>query len=432
MAGPTIVDGGSVSAVTMGRVRADPEPLPAVCPVSMLPILARPEWVYTNPERTYRTTIALIGETIFWVIPRGYVTEADMAAATALAADILADVHPSRTPFVFIENFAHTKGGTAGARRRYLQFTNTLEGLLGAFPYGMPSFFRFSFNFSRRLHLHRYRVHMVARYADAVEAALDLLDHRGIFAGAPVAQPAHPFSGRPSHGAGDGWAADQTTVSDATQALTAAEALLDYLGRLDLASAGTPEPSPILRRGPLQPVCEALALLKLDVDLYLDEHQALMADLQNRQHQLLDKSAAIEHRNRQLQTLLQQSSQDQAAFGKTVRHNVETLLKPILELIRRDAPVPSRDEALERTAADLDVLIEDLFPRLDLHDYGLTPREMRIARLIRDGEQSEAIARRLGLSLRTVESFRRRLREKLGLRGRPRNLRTVLQALPED
>ena len=39
-----------------------PEAIPAVCPVSGLPIRSQPEWSYTHPDNTYRTTIALIGE----------------------------------------------------------------------------------------------------------------------------------------------------------------------------------------------------------------------------------------------------------------------------------------------------------------------------------------------------------------------------------
>ena len=88
-----------------------PETFPPVCPCTGLPIRCRPEWVYTSPEHTYRTTFAQIGSHIFWVIPRGYVTEADMQQAIALAAAIKAETLPGDAPFVFIESFEHTTGG---------------------------------------------------------------------------------------------------------------------------------------------------------------------------------------------------------------------------------------------------------------------------------------------------------------------------------
>ena len=44
----------------------------------------------------------------------------------------------------------------------------------------MPPFFRLSFNLSRQLHLHRYKVRMVARYEDAVTKALAMLRDHGV------------------------------------------------------------------------------------------------------------------------------------------------------------------------------------------------------------------------------------------------------------
>ena len=411
-----------------------PETIPAACPISGLSIRSHPEWVYTHPDHTYRTTIALIGDAIFWVIPRGYVTEAGMSAATSLATAILKEVQAERTPFVFIENFAYTRGGTVGARRRYLRFTNTLEGLLGSFPYGMPPFFRLSFNFSRRLHRHRYRVQMMASYGDAVAAALAMLQRHGVHPGTPPLRPTgnarHPQPGKTASPSG----ARLTPAADDRPTPAAhVDTLLAYLGGLDLESPGVPAPADSAGEDrTLRPVYEALAMLKMDMDLFLSEHLALMADLHNRQHQLVTKAGAIEQRNRQLQVLLEQCAGDQAALGSQVRQNVETLLKPVLRLIQHDLNTSAAPGFMERLETDIDAFVRNLFPRRGLHHYRLTPREIRIARLIREGRNSQGIARRLGISVSTVSTFRRRLREKLGIRGRKRNLRTVLQALPDD
>ena len=408
-----------------------PEAIPALCPVSGLPIRSQPEWSYTHPDGTYRTTIALIGDALFWVIPRGYITEASMSAATSLASEILAQVHVKGKPFVFIENFAHAQGGTVGARRRYLRFTNTLEGLLGSFPYGMSPFFRLSFNFSRRLHLHRYRVQMMACYEDAVAAALGMLQRHGVSPG--------PSPGR---GAGTGRgqtalmgppAAAKAAAAETPHALAAhVDALLAYLGALDLESPGVPHPPETAgAQQTLGPVYEALAMLKMDMDYFLSEHHALIADLQDRQRQRMAQTDAIEGRNRELQALLQQCAGDQAALGFQVRQNIDMLLIPVLRLIAGDLNQPTASESMEQLETGIGAFVQNLFPPQDLRHYRLTPREMRVARLIREGEHSRRIARRLGISVATVAAFRRRLRDKLDLRGRKRNLRTVLQALPD-
>lgn len=413
-------------------VPAVPEVLPSVCPYTGLPIRTQPEWIYTNPENTYRATIALIGEHLFWVIPRGYITEADMQQAITMAAAVKAETHPHDDPFVFIENFGHTRGATAGARRLYLQFTNTLKGLLGSFPYGMSPFFRLSFNFSRRLHLHHYRVRMVARYEDAVTSALEMLQQHGA-----AAAPAGAFSQSRPQGQGlltsiSAPPAETAMAPEASNTLNAhVDCLLAHLGRLDLEMPGISDCPGIARGSALHPVYEALWMLKTDMDQFLDEHQALMTVLQARQKELLAKTAAVETRNRELQTLLQQSSEDQKELGEIALHNIQAILKPLVSLIEREAQRPIQRGWINGLNARIDELTKDLAPHLDLRRYKLTPQEIRVARLIREGVRSTAIAEQLGVSVRTVESFRGRLRVKLGIRGRRRNLRTALLAIPD-
>jgi DNA-binding NarL/FixJ family response regulator len=409
-----------------------PEMLPSVCPYTGLPIRTQPEWTYTNPENTYRTTIALIGKHLFWVIPRGYVTETDMQQAITMAAAIKAETHPRDDPFVFIENFGHTSGGTAAARRLYLQFTNTLQGLLGSFPYGMSSFFRLSFNFSRRLRLHHYRVHMVASYKEAVTSALAMLQQHKTSRAPTEDFPSSRRQGRAPQHSNEPSPADTAMGPKDTNALsTHVDALLAHLGRLDLGIPGIPEIPGVARRSALEPVYDALRMLKMDMDQFLDEHQALMAALQERQEELLAKTVAIETRNQELQALLEQSSADQKELGDIALHNIQTLLKPLVGLIEREARLPVQRGWIDGLRARIDELTKDFTPHLDLRRYKLTPQEIRVARLVREGLRSNAIAEQLGVSVRTVESFRSRLRVKLGIRGRRRNLRTALLAIPD-
>lgn len=63
--------------------------------------------------------------------------------------------------------------------------------------------------------------------------------------------------------------------------------------------------------------------------------------------------------------------------------------------------------------------------------FRLTPAEMKVANLIKLHVQNKRIADRLGISVRTVEVHRNNIRRKLGITGRPVNLRTHLLALEE-
>lgn len=66
-------------------------------------------------------------------------------------------------------------------------------------------------------------------------------------------------------------------------------------------------------------------------------------------------------------------------------------------------------------------------PERRLAEYGLTPREIELAQLVREGLSSKAIADRLCISRESVNSHRQHIRRKLGLSGQKQTLKAFLQ-----
>ena len=62
-------------------------------------------------------------------------------------------------------------------------------------------------------------------------------------------------------------------------------------------------------------------------------------------------------------------------------------------------------------------------------DLVLTPQEMQVAALIRDGKSSKEIASILIVSEATVNFHRKNLREKFGLKNKRVNLRAYLLSM---
>jgi DNA-binding CsgD family transcriptional regulator len=58
--------------------------------------------------------------------------------------------------------------------------------------------------------------------------------------------------------------------------------------------------------------------------------------------------------------------------------------------------------------------------------HGLSPAEMRVADLIRNGRTTKEIANLLNTSVNTILFHRFNLRRKLGIKGEKANLRTYL------
>jgi DNA-binding CsgD family transcriptional regulator len=60
---------------------------------------------------------------------------------------------------------------------------------------------------------------------------------------------------------------------------------------------------------------------------------------------------------------------------------------------------------------------------------GLSPSEIQVASMIKEGKSSKEIARILNISVNTVLSHRYYIRIKTGLKGKKKNLRSYLQTM---
>jgi DNA-binding CsgD family transcriptional regulator len=412
--------------------------LPAVCPYSGLAIRTDADWVYRNPQGSYETSFALIGRRIILVTAKGYVEETDMQHAIALADAVKTEVFPPGARYASIENFTLARGGTMTARRGYLAYTNQLKGLQGSFVFGLPPFFRLSFNLTRRLGLHRHKVHVVADYAAAIQAAVALTGED--VASTPPRKGFVGYSrgGWPPPSAPDG---DRRRAQPLPLRPVPSEALyrdqvnhlLDFLGGID------PEKPGIQRRrkydgGPqsaMEPVYEAIELMKHDMDFLVDEQQRMLRALSDQRDELQRKSVELERQNLDLRRLLQENAEDSRELEAGVVRNAHRILKPLILAMRKNGSHAGQVVLLDRLAGRVDELLAAFTPRLDSLRFSLTPQELRVARLIRHGLASRQIAARLGIATRTVTTHRMQIRQKLGLKGRRRNLRTYLLSIPD-
>jgi DNA-binding CsgD family transcriptional regulator len=74
-------------------------------------------------------------------------------------------------------------------------------------------------------------------------------------------------------------------------------------------------------------------------------------------------------------------------------------------------------------------IISPFARNFSLIKYRLTPQEITIANLIRQGKKTKEIAKIMGLSHRTIEFHRTRIREKIGLQSKKDSLQSHLLSL---
>jgi len=153
------------------------------------------------------------------------------------------------------------------------------------------------------------------------------------------------------------------------------------------------------------------------------------AALRQREEELKDRKQRLEETNIALKVLLKQRENDKQELEKRFLDNVKKLVLPYVAKLR-SSPLKSRERALIDIIGDnLNDIISPLLQNLTHIEALLTPQEISIAALIRDGRTSKEIADILNVSEYTVNFHRKNLRRKFGLKSKPVNLRSYLMSI---
>jgi PAS domain S-box-containing protein len=133
--------------------------------------------------------------------------------------------------------------------------------------------------------------------------------------------------------------------------------------------------------------------------------------------------------NNALHAILKKKEEDRAQAADKLRTQVDSVIKPYLETVKDSGLTQEQTDLVITLESELEALLAPLFSSLPAAYPQLTPTEIRIADLIRQGCRSKEIADILNISAQTVEFHRKNIRLKLGLRQRKVNLRTQLLSI---
>ncbi len=148
--------------------------------------------------------------------------------------------------------------------------------------------------------------------------------------------------------------------------------------------------------------------------------------LQEREKELEASNIKLQEMNDALKVLLQTRETDKTELEEKVVKNVKELCLPVLERLRRSGLDERQLAYLDVLESSLVEIISPFVRALSTHYPGLTPSELTIANLIKEGKESKDIAEMLNLSKRSVDTYRHRIRSKLGITHKKVNLRTHL------
>lgn len=158
----------------------------------------------------------------------------------------------------------------------------------------------------------------------------------------------------------------------------------------------------------------------------ITERKKAEQELKAREDELKVKANDLEEVNAALKVLLKHRDEDKTEIEKRVLSNIQTLILPFLEKLRAKGLDKKQMAYANILESNLKDIISPFSRRLSLKHLKFTPAEIQISNLIKQGKTSKEIAELLNLSERTIESHRKNIRRKTGIKNKKENLTTHL------
>jgi DNA-binding CsgD family transcriptional regulator len=142
-----------------------------------------------------------------------------------------------------------------------------------------------------------------------------------------------------------------------------------------------------------------------------------------------ERTANLEETNTALKVLLKKRDEDKTELEERMLVNVRELVTPYLDKLKRSQPDDRQAVLLEIMESNLNDVVSPFVRKLSPRHLKLTPTEIQMANLIKQGKTSKEIADLLNLATSTIDFHRDNIRKKVGIKNKKVNLRTYLLSL---
>lgn len=154
--------------------------------------------------------------------------------------------------------------------------------------------------------------------------------------------------------------------------------------------------------------------------------------LRKRESELAAQSRHLEEVNAALKVLLKQREEDKADLEERLLTNVKELVLPYVEKLKNSRLGSDQITLVDILESNMQEIVSPFVTKLSSRFLSLTPTEIQVASLIKDGKSSKEIASLIHTSENTVRSHRFHIRSKLGIKNKKVNLRSYLQSLQDQ
>ena len=158
------------------------------------------------------------------------------------------------------------------------------------------------------------------------------------------------------------------------------------------------------------------------------ELRKILGSLENR---IQERTTELEEVNTALRVLLKKGEQDLKKQGHDIKDNVDRLVMPFLQKLKISSSIEQKEMYANIIEANLTNITSPFTNQLSESYKTLTPKEIQIAAMIKDGKSSKEIAGIISVSVGTIVTHRNSIRKKMKLSSREINLRSHLLSLSD-
>ena len=149
-------------------------------------------------------------------------------------------------------------------------------------------------------------------------------------------------------------------------------------------------------------------------------------ELQEINKQLTLERKALQETNAALRAVLARIEEEKKDTQKNIQSNIEKILMPILNALALEVP-KVQQKYVELLRANLEEITAPFINQLSQKYQSLTPTEIKICNMIRNGMRTKEIAEMQGVAIATINRHREHIRRKLKITNSEANLITYLQ-----
>ncbi|HEU20501.1 MAG TPA: PAS domain S-box protein [Deltaproteobacteria bacterium] len=149
-------------------------------------------------------------------------------------------------------------------------------------------------------------------------------------------------------------------------------------------------------------------------------------EAKKREQEVHSKSRNLEEVNTALKVLLKRREDDKNELEEKVLLNVRELAVPYIEKLKKTRLSSNQFIYLTILEKSLNDIISPFLHNMKVKYSKLTPTEIQVANLVKEGRTSKEMSELLNLSTRAVDFHRGNIRRKLGLKNKRSNLQSFL------